>query len=86
MREHFYVYILRSWKDRKLYIGFTTNLRNRLSQHARGEVRSTSLRKPFNLIRYEYFINKDDALAREKFLKSGYGHQQLTEILKNTLS
>ena len=84
MRKHFYVYVLQSWKDRKLYIGFTTNLKNRLSQHAKGEVRSTKLRTPFNLIRYEYFINEADARAREKFLKSGYGHRQLAEILKRT--
>ena len=76
MTEHYYVYILRSFKDQKLYIGFTSNLRKRLGQHARGEVISTRNRVPFKLIHYEYFINKDDAAAREVFLslkKAGFG-------------
>lgn len=81
----FYVYVLQSSRDRKLYIGLTTNLKRRFQQHARGEVRSTSKRRPFKLIHYEYFINKEDAGAREKYLKSGYGHEQLRNMLKRTM-
>lgn len=81
----FYVYILFSFKDKKLYIGFTTELKNRLIEHASGRVTATKLRRPFKLIHYEYFINKADAKAREEFLKSGYGRKQLKEFLKNTL-
>lgn len=80
----FYVYILYSFKDKRLYIGFTNNLRQRLTQHANGEVDSTKNRLPVKLIHYEYFINDKDAKAREKFLKSGYGRKQFKEILKNT--
>ena len=52
--ERFYVYTLLSLKDYKLYTGFTTNLKNRLQQHARGEVKSTKDRRPLKLIHYEY--------------------------------
>lgn len=83
---HYYVYVLRSLKDNKLYIGLTTNLKKRLKEHARGDVSSTKNRRYLKLIHYEYFINKEDAQAREVFLKSGYGHRQLTEILKRTLA
>ena len=72
-------------KDKKFYIGSTGDLKKRFSNHKRGEVTSTSYRGPFSLIHYEYFISKRDALAREKYLKSGYGHEQLEIILKNTL-
>ena len=82
--QRFYVYVLLSMKDRKFYIGFTNNLKNRLSQHAKGEVVSTKKRRPFKLIHYEYFINESDAKAREVFLKSGGGHDQLSHILKRT--
>lgn len=85
MTEHFYVYVLRSQKDSRFYIGYTNNLKRRLSQHARGEVTSTKNRRPFKLIHYEYFINDTDAKAREVFLKSGAGHNQLDNILKKTL-
>lgn len=81
----YYVYILLSQRDNKFYIGLTTNLKKRLQEHARGDVRSTRKRRYLKLIHYEYFISKKDAEAREKFLKSGYGHQQLREILRGTL-
>lgn len=83
--EHFYVYILLSRKDNKFYIGFTSNLKQRLTQHAKGEVRSTKNRRPFKLIHYEYFVNETDAKAREIFLKSGAGHRQLKDKLRKTL-
>lgn len=84
--EHFYAYILKSQKDGRLYIGYTNNLKRRLSQHAKGEVISTKNRRPLKLIHYEYFIDETDAKAREVFLKSGAGHDQLSNILKKTLS
>lgn len=83
--ERYYVYTLFSLKDYKFYTGFTTGLKERLTRHARGEVTSTRLRLPFKLIHYEYFVNKSDALAREKFLKSGFGRRQLKLAVKGTL-
>lgn len=80
----YYVYVLYSLHDRGLYIGFTTNLKSRLISHARGEVTATKLRTPFKLVHYEFFINVEDAKAREKFMKSGFGRRQLKEILKRT--
>lgn len=83
-QDRFYVYILLSIKDNGFYIGFTNNLKTRLTQHAIGQVKSTKLRLPIKLIHYEYFIDERDAKAREEFLKSGYGRKQMKEILKNT--
>lgn len=73
----YYVYILISLTDNGLYIGFSTDLKRRLLEHSRGQVRSTKLRVPFKLIHYEYFVNSKDAKAREIFLKSDYGRSQL---------
>lgn len=81
----FYVYILLSLKDKKFYVGFTTDLKNRLSRHARGEVKSTTYRRPLKLIHYEYFINEADAKAREVFLKSGFGRTNMRKALQRTL-
>ncbi|MBU4461968.1 GIY-YIG nuclease family protein, partial [Patescibacteria group bacterium] len=67
----FYVYVLRSEKDGKYYIGFTTNLKNRFQEHHDGKVRSTFYRRPLELIYYECYKNKDIAKAREGQLKSG---------------
>ena len=81
----YYVYILQSLQDGGFYIGFTADLKLRLIKHTKGEITSTKFRLPFKLIHYEYFINREDALAREEFLKSGFGRKQLKEILKITL-
>ena len=83
--ERYYVYTLLSLKDNKFYTGFTTNLKKRLQEHARGGVQSTKSRLPVKLIHYEYFTNKEDATAREIFLKSGFGRNQLKLALKRTL-
>ncbi|MFH1656709.1 MAG: GIY-YIG nuclease family protein [Candidatus Nealsonbacteria bacterium] len=80
---NYYIYVLFSGKDRKLYIGYSTNLKQRIKQHICGEVKSTKNRRPLYLIYYEVFCLKSDAEAREKYLKSGYGHEQLKNILKN---
>lgn len=80
----FYTYVLYSYKDKGLYIGYSENLKSRLASHAQGKNTSTKDRQPLKLIHYEYFINKKDAKAREEFLKSGYGRKQLKQFLKNT--
>jgi Predicted endonuclease containing a URI domain len=84
LNKKFYVYTLFSLKNKKLYTGFTTDLKKRLKEHAKGLSKATKFRRPFLLIHYEYFINKADAKAREEFLKSGYGRKQLNQILKRT--
>lgn len=83
--KKYYVYILFSLHDKGWYIGFTTNLKLRLTKHANGEVTATKFRRPLKLIHYEYFINEEDAKAREEFLKSGFGRKQMKEALKRTL-
>ena len=83
--KRYYVYTLQSLKDYKLYTGYTTDLKRRLKEHCLGLSISTKFRRPFLLIHYEYFINQIDAIAREKFLKSGFGRQQLIKSLKRTL-
>jgi putative endonuclease len=85
-KRRFYVYILFSNKDKGFYIGYTKDLKNRLTLHSKGQVYSTRNRLPVTLIHYEYFINEHDAKSREKYLKSGYGRMNFKEMLKNTLS
>lgn len=86
MNQKFYfVYILFSFKDRKLYIGYTENIQARIYEHVKGKVRATKHRRPLILIHYEAFTNKKDAKAREKFLKSGFGRFQLKKALQNRL-
>lgn len=50
-----------------------------------GKCKSTRFRRPLSLIYYEAFLSKKDAKSREVFLKSGYGHDQINNFLKDTL-
>ncbi len=81
----YYVYVLRSEKDGNLYIGETADLRERLKQHNQGLVRSTKTRQPIQLIYYEAYLSKEEALRKEKFYKSGRGHEVLAQMLYRTL-
>ena len=83
--KKFYIYILFSEKDKRFYTGFTTDLKDRIARHNRGEVKSTAFRRPLKLIHYEYFINEKDAKSREIFLKSGFGKNQLKKAIQRTL-
>ena len=73
----YFVYILKSLKDHKRYIGFTSDLERRILEHNSGLVKSTRNRKPLELIYTEEFENKKIAMAREKFFKSGKGREFL---------
>ena len=71
------VYIIKSSKDNKRYIGCTKNILRRLDEHNNGLVKSTRNRRPLELIYTEGFENKSDAIARERFFKSGKGREYL---------
>ena len=81
----YYVYVLRSLKDAKFYIGYTTDLRKRLQEHQEGLVASTRPRAPFELIFFEAYRNKYDAVRREKYLKTSKGKNTLRQMLKEYL-
>lgn len=85
-KNMWYVYVLKSQKDGKLYTGFTGDLRKRLRQHEDGKNSSTKYRGPFILMYYEAGINEEDARAREKYLKSGMGKRYINNRLKRFLS
>jgi putative endonuclease len=82
----FYVYILKSLADQKLYIGSTDDLRRRRTEHNNGLSKSTKLRRPFELRYYEAFTNEHDARHREFSLKKdGKALGQLKRRLSESL-
>jgi putative endonuclease len=82
----FFIYVLRSKLDGKFYTGFTSNLENRLNEHNSGKVYSTKKRVPFELIYAEFCLHIDDAIHREKYLKTTYGKRYIRNRLKNYLT
>jgi len=79
----YYTYVLQSQKDKKLYTGFTENLKLRFKQHQKGLVESTKDRRPFTLIYYESCLKQQDATKREKYLKTTYGKRYIKSRLKS---
>jgi putative endonuclease len=73
----YYVYILRSQQDGKFYVGYTENIMKRVELHNTGKIESTKWRRPFELVYYEASGNKEDALHREKYLKTSYGKRYI---------
>jgi putative endonuclease len=78
----YFVYILKSLKDNKRYVGFTSNIDLRINEHNSGNVRSTKDRRPLELIYFEAFTSKKEAMQREKFFKTGKGREYLNSIGK----
>lgn len=84
--KHFYVYVLQSEKDHKLYTGYSSNLKQRLAEHKNGEVNSTRNRLPVRLIYWEGCLRQQDATQQEKYLKTAWGKRYIKNRLKNYLT
>jgi predicted GIY-YIG superfamily endonuclease len=69
----FYTYILKNSKTNRYYIGYTPDLKNRLKKHHGGQVISTKSNLNYELEWYCAFKTRDQALAFEKYLKTGSG-------------
>jgi len=76
----YYIYIL-LFNNNQIYTGFTENLKRRFKEHSEGKVASTAKRRPLKLIHYEAYSLKQDALRREKFLKTSDGKRFLKQQL-----
>jgi putative endonuclease len=81
----FYVYLLHSIAEDGFYIGYTTDLRRRLIEHKQGASFATRHRRPWKLIYYEAYTEREDAEKRERYLKSGAGRRLLRHQLRHYL-
>ena len=82
----FYVYVLRDNESGKFYIGRTEDLKRRIREHKVGHTHTTARYKEKNLIYFEGFISKKDALRRERYFKTSQGKKGLKLILRETLT
>lgn len=81
-----YVYVLESRQNGNWYTGCTSDLRKRFAQHNEGKSTYTKDRGPYDLIYYEASLNKIDAFARERYLKSGMGKRYIKNRLRTQLA
>ena len=81
-----YVYLLKSQKSKWVYIGYTSNLTKRLSEHNSGKNYSTRKYLPIRLVYYEAYSSKLDAIERQRQLKHyDSSLQKLKERLRESL-
>ncbi len=80
----FYVYVLQSLKDTRLYKGLSQDVAKRLKQHNRGENRSTKGFVLWKLVYQEEFETRVAAREREKFFKSGVGREFLQRTIESS--
>jgi len=65
-----YVYLLQSeLKKDKIYVGTTGDLERRLREHNSGGTYTTKWHQPYRIVYYEAYLDKQDALERERKLK-----------------
>jgi putative endonuclease len=77
----FYVYVIRSVKSDFVYKGHCENLTERLKQHNSGMTESLRPYLPFELVYFEEFDTRAEAISREKYFKTGGGRRFLKSKL-----
>ena len=78
--------MLKSYIDKHLYIGCTSNLEIRVSQHNEGASKATRSRRPFKLVYYEAYLSLKDARTRETRLKKfKNSYTELKKRIENSL-
>jgi putative endonuclease len=79
----YFVYVLESEIDGRLYKGQTRDINKRILEHNSGKTKSTKGYKPWKLVYFEKFETRDEAVLREKFFKTGSGRELLkVKLLK----
>lgn len=81
-----YIYVLQSKTSGRFYTGCTEDLRKRFGLHNKGKSFHTKKERPWRLIYYEACLDRVDAYAREKYLKTGMGKRYIKNRLKRFLS
>lgn len=77
----YWVYVIES-RDGRLYVGFSTSVHKRLKEHNQGLNFSTKPYKPWYIVHCELYLNRKDALRRERYLKTSQGSRLLKRMLK----
>ncbi|MCL5034585.1 MAG: GIY-YIG nuclease family protein [Bacteroidetes bacterium] len=77
----FYVYVLKSGKTGKFYIGQTNDLEDRYRRHNEGRVKSTKAGVPWSVVYFEKYETRAEAMRREHELKSLKGNERFRRIV-----
>jgi len=82
--DMYFVYILKSEKQERYYVGCTSNLKRRIDEHNLGKVISTKAYTPWSLVYVENYSFRSDAFEREKQIKSYKGGRAFKSLINNS--
>lgn len=82
----FTVYVLYCASFEKIYIGYTSDIKNRLLSHNELATKGYTIKyRPWVIVYTEEYETKTDALRREKQLKSAAGRKFIWNIIEENL-
>ena len=73
----YFIYVLKSEITDSSYVGYTSNLENRLVEHNNGKSLSTRGKRPWRLVYKEEYRTRSEAASRERYFKSIKGRLEL---------
>ena len=76
-----YTYIIYSFKTDKYYIGSTENLNWRVERHNMGWGKYTKRGIPWEIVYYESFDNKTEAIKREREIKKKKSRKYIEKLI-----
>ncbi len=77
----YYIYVIKSIQHDFYYKSHCENLEKRLSEHNKGSTISIKPYLPFEIVYFEIFNTREEAITREKYFKTAAGRR----FLKNKL-
>ena len=79
----FRVYVLYSESFNKIYIGYTSNIEQRIKSHNELATKGWTIKfRPWKIVLTEFFESKNDAMKREKQLKTAARRDWIWQFLK----
>ena len=81
--QKYYTYVLQNHLG-EFYKGFTSDLKKRLQEHNAGLTKSIRNKGPWQIVYFEEFLIKEDAIKREKYFKTAAGRRFLKAKVKGT--
>jgi len=78
----FYAYVIYSRSHDRYYKGHCENIESRLKEHNRGNTKSTKAFTPWELMYFEEFPTREEAIKRERYFKTAAGRRYLNKCVK----
>lgn len=79
----YWTYIIQSTTTKKHYIGYTSDLEQRLKQHNSNHTKSIKNRGPFIVVYSEQHATREEAYRRERQLKSYKGGNAFKRLVED---